>query len=130
MLLTKRWSASHDWSSSSKLCSPSVTLTIANHRLRIQVKTNLGHSEAASGLSAVIKVVLSFEHGKIPATYGVTKLNPKRELTSSSPTAQVYSDKFIQTDTNYPRSQAGLSEHKSGQRVGKLATRSPPRKHQ
>ncbi|KFA45451.1 hypothetical protein S40293_10148 [Stachybotrys chartarum IBT 40293] len=41
------------------------------------VKTNLGHSEAASGLSAIIKVVLAFEKGVIPPTYGIEKLNPK-----------------------------------------------------
>ncbi|OLN93284.1 Polyketide synthase-nonribosomal peptide synthetase 3 [Colletotrichum chlorophyti] len=44
------------------------------------IKTNIGHSEAASGLSAVIKAVLSFEKERIPPTYGVTKLNPKQAL--------------------------------------------------
>lgn len=41
------------------------------------VKTNIGHSEAASGLSAVIKAVLIAERGIIPPTKGVTDLNPK-----------------------------------------------------
>ncbi|KAB8069924.1 KR domain-containing protein [Aspergillus leporis] len=41
------------------------------------VKTNIGHSEAASGLSAVIKAILAVERGIIPPTRGVTKLNPK-----------------------------------------------------
>uniref|UniRef100_A0A8H7NCH8 Carrier domain-containing protein n=1 Tax=Bionectria ochroleuca TaxID=29856 RepID=A0A8H7NCH8_BIOOC len=44
------------------------------------IKTNVGHSEAASGLSAVIKAVLAFEKGQIPPTYGITKLNPKLQL--------------------------------------------------
>ncbi|CAH0054704.1 unnamed protein product [Clonostachys solani] len=44
------------------------------------IKTNVGHSEAASGLSAVIKTVLAFEKGQIPPTYGITKLNPKLQL--------------------------------------------------
>ncbi|KAK7954812.1 polyketide synthase [Apiospora saccharicola] len=35
------------------------------------VKTNLGHSEAASGLTSLMKVTLAFEHGVIPPTYGV-----------------------------------------------------------
>jgi acyl transferase domain-containing protein len=43
------------------------------------VKTNLGHSEAASGLTSIIKVALAFEHGIIPPTYGVKNLNPKRK---------------------------------------------------
>ncbi|KAL7931844.1 polyketide synthase [Trichoderma chlorosporum] len=49
--------------------------------LRIgSVKTNMGHSEAASGLTSIIKVALAFEHGVIPPTYGVKTLNPKLKL--------------------------------------------------
>ncbi|OTA60261.1 polyketide synthase-like protein [Hypoxylon sp. EC38] len=48
------------------------------------VKTSLGHSEAASGLTSLIKVLLAFDNGKIPPTYGVTKLNPKLGLESAN----------------------------------------------
>jgi acyl transferase domain-containing protein len=48
------------------------------------VKTNLGHSEAASGLTSVIKVALAFDKGFIPPTYGVKTLNPKCETNSIS----------------------------------------------
>ncbi|KAH8698986.1 putative polyketide synthase [Talaromyces proteolyticus] len=41
------------------------------------VKTNIGHSEAASGLSAVIKAILAVEKGIIPPTRGVVNKNPK-----------------------------------------------------
>ncbi|TVY25497.1 Reducing polyketide synthase [Lachnellula hyalina] len=41
------------------------------------VKANLGHSEAASGLTSLIKVALALDKGKIPPTYGVKNLNPK-----------------------------------------------------
>ncbi|KAF1841194.1 polyketide synthase [Cucurbitaria berberidis CBS 394.84] len=41
------------------------------------VKTNIGHSEAASGLSAVIKAILIAERNIIPPTRGLTDLNPK-----------------------------------------------------
>lgn len=44
------------------------------------VKPNIGHSEAASGLSAVIKAVLALERGIIPPTRGVAKLNSKSML--------------------------------------------------
>ncbi|KAI0521004.1 polyketide synthase [Xylaria bambusicola] len=40
------------------------------------VKTNLGHSEAASGLASIIKVVKSFEAGKIAPSYGIQRVNP------------------------------------------------------
>ncbi|TGJ79689.1 hypothetical protein E0Z10_g9084 [Xylaria hypoxylon] len=48
------------------------------------VKAGLGHGEAASGLTSLIKVALSFENGKIPPTYGVKELNPKLQLGSSN----------------------------------------------
>ncbi|KAH8807730.1 fatty acid synthase [Xylogone sp. PMI_703] len=40
------------------------------------VKTNLGHTEGASGLAAIIKAILCFENGYIPPTVGVKQLNP------------------------------------------------------
>ncbi|KAF7524694.1 hypothetical protein G7054_g11326 [Neopestalotiopsis clavispora] len=40
------------------------------------VKTNIGHSEAASGLSALIKAIMIVERGIIPATRGVTSPSP------------------------------------------------------
>ncbi|KAI1387727.1 KR domain-containing protein [Hypoxylon trugodes] len=43
------------------------------------VKPNIGHSEAASGLSALIKAILTVERGVIPPTRGVVNLNPKIE---------------------------------------------------
>ncbi|KAJ5635342.1 polyketide synthase-nonribosomal peptide synthetase [Penicillium longicatenatum] len=41
------------------------------------VKTNLGHSEAASGFSSIFKVVMALEKGLIPPTIGVQNINPK-----------------------------------------------------
>ncbi|KAI0459484.1 polyketide synthase-like protein [Xylaria acuta] len=46
------------------------------------VKTNFGHSEAAAGLTSIIKVSLAFQHAKVPPTYGVTKVNPSLQLDS------------------------------------------------
>ncbi|KEY64667.1 hypothetical protein S7711_02867 [Stachybotrys chartarum IBT 7711] len=48
------------------------------------VKSNLGHSEAASGLTSLIKVSLALDNGLIPPTYGVTKLNPKLQLNKAN----------------------------------------------
>lgn len=41
------------------------------------VKPNLGHSEGASGLTSLIKVVLALEHQTIPPNIKFTKPNPK-----------------------------------------------------
>ncbi|KAI4098898.1 MAG: hypothetical protein LQ339_006204 [Xanthoria mediterranea] len=40
------------------------------------IKPSLGHTEGASGLASIMKVVLSLEAGEIPPTYGVENLNP------------------------------------------------------
>ncbi|KAL2802548.1 hypothetical protein BJX63DRAFT_440810 [Aspergillus granulosus] len=50
----------------------------ANQPLLIgSVKSNVGHSEAASGITSVIKGTMILEHGLIPASYGVKDINPK-----------------------------------------------------
>ncbi|CAI7652959.1 unnamed protein product [Penicillium glandicola] len=49
--------------------------------LRIgSVKTNIGHTEAASGLAGIIKVVLAMENGQIPPSVNFEKPNPKLQL--------------------------------------------------
>ncbi|KGO64075.1 Acyl transferase/acyl hydrolase/lysophospholipase [Penicillium italicum] len=40
------------------------------------IKPNLGHSEAASAMSQIMKAVLAMEHGEIPATIGIENFNP------------------------------------------------------
>ncbi|KAL8922865.1 MAG: hypothetical protein Q9172_003405 [Xanthocarpia lactea] len=40
------------------------------------IKPNLGHTEGASALASIMKIVLSLEAGEIPPTYGVENLNP------------------------------------------------------
>ncbi|KAL5361193.1 ketoacyl-synt-domain-containing protein [Aspergillus floccosus] len=41
------------------------------------VKTNIGHSEAASGIFAVMKAAMATEAGLIPAVHGFNNLNPE-----------------------------------------------------
>ncbi|KAF2964211.1 hypothetical protein GQX73_g9381 [Xylaria multiplex] len=47
------------------------------------VKGNVGHSEAASGLTSVIKVVLAIENGKIPGTATFLDPNPRIDFEHS-----------------------------------------------
>lgn len=44
------------------------------------VKSNLGHLEASAGLAGVAKAIACLEHGQIPATLHVERLNPAIDL--------------------------------------------------
>lgn len=47
------------------------------------VKTNIGHLEAAAGISALIKVILALQHEAIPAHLHLQQLNPYISLQDS-----------------------------------------------
>ncbi|KAI0204850.1 reducing type I polyketide synthase 10 [Astrocystis sublimbata] len=58
-----------------------VFLRTPNRPLMIgSVKSNVGHSEAASGISSVIKATMALERGQIPPTYGLKNINPKLSI--------------------------------------------------
>ena len=50
------------------------------------VKTNLGHTEAASGIAGLIKVILSLQHAYVPKHLNLNEINPlvEAELTKIS----------------------------------------------
>ena len=55
----------------------SVFQRASHHPLYIgSVKSNIGHSEAASAISSVIKGVMAMERGQIPGTHGLRHINP------------------------------------------------------
>ena len=47
------------------------------------VKPNIGHLDAAAGVSSLIKTVLALEHKRLPPVINFERLNPKIELESS-----------------------------------------------
>ncbi len=44
------------------------------------LKPNIGHLEAASGIAALIKVILAFKHRKLPASINIKELSPYIQL--------------------------------------------------
>ena len=47
------------------------------------IKGNLGHLDAAAGVTGLLKIVLALEHGLLPATLHHTRPNPEIELAAS-----------------------------------------------
>ncbi|OJZ81972.1 hypothetical protein ASPFODRAFT_84885 [Aspergillus luchuensis CBS 106.47] len=65
------------------------------------VKPNLGHGEASSGLTSIIKATLALERSELPATIGIVNLNPKLQLEKNG-------IQIVQKATPIPRPVSGL----------------------
>lgn len=70
------------------------------------VKPNIGHLEAAAGISALIKVVLSLQHEEIPPHLHLEQLNPYISLKNAPFSIPIESQKWIRADK---RRLAGVS---------------------
>ncbi|MFD9561266.1 SDR family NAD(P)-dependent oxidoreductase [Streptomyces sp. NPDC059994] len=76
------------------------------------VKTNLGHLEAAAGITGLLKTVLSMRHGALPASLHYTELNPQISL-AGSPFSVV--DRLTEWEPQGGRARlAGVSSFGSG----------------
>ena len=64
------------------------------------VKPSFGHSEAASGITSIIKATLALEHSEIPATVGIQKLNPSIPWEANNLSV-------VRTLTKWPRTDDG-----------------------
>ncbi|KAJ5549646.1 polyketide synthase, partial [Penicillium frequentans] len=65
------------------------------------VKPNLGHGEASSGLTSVIKATVTLETGILPATIGVVNLNPKLQI-------EEHEIQLVRKATPFPKPSPGL----------------------
>lgn len=59
------------------------------------VKPNLGHSESASAIASIMKVVMAIEKGEIPPTRGIVNLNPNIDFHGTR-------TKVVQEMTSWP----------------------------
>jgi len=66
------------------VCPPNPAARSGVLMLRLQVKPNIGHSEGASGLSSLIKAVLSLEHKIIIPNIKFNIPNPKSTFSNSA----------------------------------------------
>ncbi len=88
------------------------------------VKTNIGHLESASGVAAVMKLVLSMRHGEIPATLVHTGLTEEIDWPRSG--LSVVSETTPWPETGRPR-RAGAANYGYGGTIAHIVVEEAPK---
>ena len=77
------------------------------------IKTNIGHLEAAAGMAGLLKVVLSMQNKKIPASLNFKELNPRINFTNT-PFYVVHENQEWKLTGKQSLRRAGISSFGSG----------------
>lgn len=89
------------------------------------VKTNVGHLDVASGVTATIKTAFALKHGTLPATLHFTKANPKIDFANSPFRVQ---DRLTEWKPAVGPRRAGISSFGVGGTNAHLILEEPPAK--
>ncbi|HEU4596546.1 MAG TPA: type I polyketide synthase, partial [Pyrinomonadaceae bacterium] len=87
------------------------------------VKTNVGHSDAAAGISSLVKTVLTLEHKVIPPSLNFTRPNPQINFAE---TPFFVNDKLRAWETDGGPRRAGISSFAIGGINAHLVLEEPP----